>query len=71
MAFNKPFFFKPKILQCVEEIKQRYPRLDIKIQVKKDHIYLIGAIDPLTFKEIELILKRYFPDHSVHFQKSH
>jgi hypothetical protein len=69
MALDQPYFFKPKILKCVEEIKQHYPRLDIKIQVRKNHIYIIGSIDSLTFKEIGLIVKRYFPDHIIHYQK--
>ncbi|MCL5258088.1 MAG: hypothetical protein M1505_02595 [Patescibacteria group bacterium] len=68
MALIKPFFFKPRILRCVEEIKSRYPKLELKIQFKGDNIYLKGKFDNLVFKEISLIVKNYFPESQIFSQ---
>jgi hypothetical protein len=69
---EKIYIKKSKILELSKILKEKYKNLNIKISINKKNLILSTNKDLNyeKFKELELLIKRYFPDYKIKINRS-
>jgi hypothetical protein len=69
---EKIYIKKSKILELSKILKEKYKNLNIKISINKKN-FILSTNKDLNyekFKELELLIKRYFPDYKIKINRS-
>jgi hypothetical protein len=69
---EKIYIRKSKILELSKILKEKYKNLNIKISINRKNLILTTNKDLNyeKFKELELLIKRYFPDYKIKINRS-
>jgi len=69
---EKIYIRKSKILELSKILKEKYKNLNIKISINRKNLILSTNKDLNyeKFKELELLIKRYFPDYKIKINRS-